>query len=237
MQLWSSDMEDRLGPGDGDLVEGVSRLVGELPLRAGVEDDPILSAVIDALPFYVTVVDEDHRIVLANRAVLSHFRLDAASVREAYCPQLVHGCDGPYPGCPLEQAVRTGEPSVATEFFDRESSLWLESAVYELPFRNARGRRLYFHMVRDISARKRAEQEAERLQRELSDALAKVLSGFIPICMHCKRIRTADEHWLPVESYVTNRTEAVFSHGICPSCLAEHYPKVGKPAPGAPPGK
>jgi hypothetical protein len=79
-------------------------------------------------------------------------------------------------------------------------------------------------MVRDISARKHAELKAERLQRALTDALAKVLSGFIPVCMHCKKVRTKDDQWVPIEGFVGQRTEAVFSHGVCPTCRKEHWP-------------
>ena len=63
--------------------------------------------------------------------------------------------------------------------------------------------------------------------KRLSDYLSeiKVLRGFIPICMHCKRIRDDDGYWEAVESYVTEHSEAVFSHGICPECAAKYYPE------------
>jgi DNA-binding response OmpR family regulator len=56
---------------------------------------------------------------------------------------------------------------------------------------------------------------------ELEEALAqvKVLQGIIPICMYCKRVRNEREYWEKVEQYVSKRSEARFSHGICPECL------------------
>lgn len=204
----------------------------ETPRRLSSYDEALLTVVLDALPFYVILVDEDHHILLANRAVHDQLGLDATAIVGTYCPQAVHGCDGPYPGCPLEEATRTNQPSVVSEFFEEPSQAWVESAVYETPLQTDSGKRVYFHMVRDISQRKRAEEEAGRLQRELTDALAKVLSGFIPICMHCKQIRTDQQEWQPIESYVGERTEAVFSHGICPSCREQHY-GAGKPSPKA----
>jgi PAS domain S-box-containing protein len=79
----------------------------------------------------------------------------------------------------------------------------------------------------DITTRRRLEAERERLIRRLEAALSEVrtLRGLLPICMHCKRIRDADGRWTPVESYVRERTEAEFSHGICPQCVARHYPQ------------
>lgn len=57
--------------------------------------------------------------------------------------------------------------------------------------------------------------------RELEEALSqvKVLQGIIPICMYCKRVRNEREYWEKVEQYVAERSDARFSHGICPECV------------------
>jgi len=54
----------------------------------------------------------------------------------------------------------------------------------------------------------------------------KTLRGIIPICCYCKKIRNDKGYWDQVEVYVRDHTEANFSHGICPSCLKEHYPDL-----------
>ena len=61
---------------------------------------------------------------------------------------------------------------------------------------------------------------------ELRDTLAEVkrLKGLLPICMHCKKIRDEEGAWQQLERYISTRTDAKFSHGLCPSCLEEHYP-------------
>jgi hypothetical protein len=75
----------------------------------------------------------------------------------------------------------------------------------------------------------RARQEQQRLQKELADALAKALSGFVPICASCKKIREDDSDpdcqasWHSVESYLTRHTGVKLSHGICPACEDELY--------------
>ena len=63
------------------------------------------------------------------------------------------------------------------------------------------------------------ERLAERVT-ELQEALAnvKVLHGLLPICSYCKRIRGDDQYWTQVESYISERSDAQFSHGICPPC-------------------
>jgi len=53
----------------------------------------------------------------------------------------------------------------------------------------------------------------------------KYLEGFLPVCSFCKRIRV-NHDWIPIEDYISNRSEAVFSHGLCPRCAKEHYPEI-----------
>lgn len=77
----------------------------------------------------------------------------------------------------------------------------------------------------DITARKKTEQEREDLIRELQAALEKVklLSGFLPICSSCKKIRDDSGYWNQIETYIHEHSEAEFSHGICPDCARKIY--------------
>ncbi len=78
---------------------------------------------------------------------------------------------------------------------------------------------------RVAEAKLRAEEEKERLIVELQEALAnvKTLSGLLPICASCKKIRDDDGYWTMVETYLSERSDAEFSHGICPDCGKELY--------------
>ncbi|EKD35549.1 MAG: hypothetical protein ACD_75C01861G0001, partial [uncultured bacterium] len=70
--------------------------------------------------------------------------------------------------------------------------------------------------------------EAKELEQELREALSKVklLSGFIPICASCKKIRDDSGYWQQIEAYIRDRSEAEFSHGICPDCAKKLYPDL-----------
>jgi len=83
---------------------------------------------------------------------------------------------------------------------------------------------------RDISERKRYEEEREKLIHELKKMIAeiKTLSGLLPICSKCKKIRDDQGYWTQVETYVAKRTDATFTHGICPDCTKELFPDVYK---------
>ena len=74
-----------------------------------------------------------------------------------------------------------------------------------------------------LTERREAVAAQKRLIAQLEEALSKVktLSGLLPICSACKKIRDDQGYWNQMESYIQSRTEALFSHGICPDCLAE----------------
>jgi len=63
-------------------------------------------------------------------------------------------------------------------------------------------------------------------ERDLAREEAKTLSGLLPICSHCKKIRDDEGEWQVLEEYISHHSEADFSHGLCPECLAKYYPEV-----------
>lgn len=119
-----------------------------------------------AAPFFVLLVDEDHRIVGFNQALEN--TLGTNDLCGRYCPQEVHHMEGPYPGCPLESSVQSKEPR-EVEIYDAPSRTWTASAIYPTSVRDERGRSLYLHMSRDITEHKRA---AQRLDQSLERHIA-----------------------------------------------------------------
>ena len=92
-----------------------------------------------------------------------------------------------------------------------------------------RGRLVRISLVeRDITEPLRAAMERERLIAELRQALAEVktLSGLLPICASCKKIRDDQGYWTRVETYLQDHTGVMFTHGICPGCARELYPDL-----------
>ncbi len=81
--------------------------------------------------------------------------------------------------------------------------------------------RVIYSVARDVTERKRAEEEREQLVRQLQAALAEVksLQAILPICSYCKRVRDDENFWHNVEAYISQHTDTRFSHGICPSCF------------------
>ncbi len=153
---------------------------------------------VDALPFYVMLIDENHYILQANKAVLTHLKLDPKSIVGKYCPKAVHGLDEPFCGCPLEEAVVKGE-AVVRELLDTATGRWINSAIYPTDTFTVTGKRVFVHMVTDITERTQAEEqvrasherlriisahlesvreeERKRLARDLHDETSQVLAS------------------------------------------------------------
>jgi response regulator RpfG family c-di-GMP phosphodiesterase len=68
------------------------------------------------------------------------------------------------------------------------------------------------------------ERQQQELISHLEEALAeiKTLKGFIPICASCKKIRDDEGYWNQIEAYISKRTDAVFTHGLCPDCVEQY---------------
>jgi len=100
-----------------------------------------------------------------------------------------------------------------------------------LPLSDWRGRATGRLLVlRDITADKLLAQGREDLIQGLQEALAhvKMLQGLLPICANCKRIRDDQGYWHSVESYISEHSDATFTHGLCPDCARELYPELFK---------
>ena len=82
----------------------------------------------------------------------------------------------------------------------------------------------------DINEQKLLVTERERLIDELQASLATVkqLSGMLPICASCKKIRDDKGYWSGVETYITNHSGVLFSHGLCPDCEKKAYEDLEK---------
>jgi len=189
----------------------------------------LLRTLIDNLPDYIYAMDTEGRFVLANTTI-AHY-LGAASPDELlgktnfdfYPPALAarnHALD--------QEIMQSGQPVVNLEesFIDLAGNpVWfLTNAI---PLRDSQGKiRGLVGITRDITERKRAEEEREKLITELQDTLAhvKTLSGLLPICASCKRIRDDEGYWHQVEVYIRDHADVEFSHGICPNCLKKLYP-------------
>jgi PAS domain S-box-containing protein len=103
---------------------------------------------------------------------------------------------------------------------------WFELNVYPS---TTGGFSVYFS---DITERKNAGRQREKPIFELEDRLAqvKVLSGLLPICASCKKIRDAHGTWRQIEVYIQEHSSVEFTHSVCPHCIERLYPEFTQPS-------
>jgi PAS domain S-box-containing protein len=84
--------------------------------------------------------------------------------------------------------------------------------------------------IHNITEAKKQEIEREHLIAELQEAFVKIkiLSGLLPICSSCKKIRDDKGYWNTLEKYIAEHSDAMFSHGMCPDCMKRDYPSAYK---------
>ncbi|HEY6931516.1 MAG TPA: PAS domain-containing protein, partial [Thermoanaerobaculia bacterium] len=194
----------------------------------------ILESILNSMGEAVIVADAEGRFVLFNPRAeeimgLGAVDAPAADWSERYGLFLPDG-SARYPpeDLPLARAIR-GEEVKGTEILVRAPSRpdCIHMSVGR-PLRDAdgtiRGGVLVFH---DITAEKKAAADREELIGQLTRALSEVktLSGMLPICSSCKKIRDDKGYWNQIESYLHDHADAKFSHGLCPDCLRSLYPE------------
>lgn len=180
----------------------------------------------DTIPDFLSVHDRELRFVRVNKALADFLGQPAEKLIGNHCYKLLHGLDHPWEGCPHQQAIATGE---ITTFEVNDPAIGVVLEVTCSPLLDEDGNLTgTVHVARNISERIKRTRERENLIKQLEDSLAKVklLSGFLPICASCKKIRDDQGYWQQVEKYIRTHSEAQFSHSICPDCAHKLYPDL-----------
>ena len=203
-----------------------------------------LAAILARTPLFMMVVDEERRVRKVSDAVLKFTNRVIAEVmglRGGEALRCVHHLDDPNgcgygPKCRSCTVRRTVQDTLETgksyekveaslsfiEDAESERSLLISTTLIENPAKRV----LVF--VEDVTERKKAEAERERLIQELQKALAEVkkLSGLLPICASCNKIRDDKGYWNRLETFIQAHSEAQFSHSVCPDCARKLYPEL-----------
>jgi len=146
-----------------------------------ITDEKVIYSIINSFPFYVILIDSEHKIIMANEAVERELGKVPREIIGQFCPKVVHGCDNPIPECPLEKSVECG-CMAEVEHFDEEYGKWFLSSVYPTSLISKEDKPIYLHMVQDITERKETEEnlkksveEHERIINAGIQALTKII--------------------------------------------------------------
>jgi hypothetical protein len=156
-----------------------------------------------------------------NPAMINKIGYDATG---EHCFQTIYGLEEKCPWC-IHEKVQRGE-YVTTEILNpKDGRTYI---VSHSPIFHKNDSISKMTIFRDITQRKLIEKERKDLIKGLINALDQVkqLSGMLPICSSCKKIRDDKGYWNKIESYISDHSEAKFSHGICPECAKKLYPDI-----------
>ncbi len=181
----------------------------------------------DSLDAHVFVIDMDtFEVLFINEYAIKQF----GDVTGKTCwKSLQKNMEGPCPFCTnkyLQANEGKSGTSYTSEIQNTLSGQWLHATDRTIQWIDSRIVRL--EIATDITDRKKNEEERERLIVQLKESMAKVktLSGLIPICSHCKKIRDDKGYWNQIEAYISEHSDAEFSHSICQKCAKKYYPDM-----------
>jgi PAS domain S-box-containing protein len=187
----------------------------------------ILSQVLNGLDALVYVTDmKTYEIIFIN----TYGQNIWGDITGKICWQTIQECQAaPCEFCTNSELIGPdGNPTegVVWEFQNTVNKRWYacrDRAIYWPD-----GRIVRMEIATDFTFRKQAEEALEKERRRLQQVLDEVrtLRGIVPICANCKKIRDDKGFWNQVEKYVSDHTEAEFSHGICPECAQKLYPDI-----------
>ncbi len=194
-----------------------------------------LRSILTAMAEGVVMHDTTGRIVFCNDAAERILGLTRGQMegRTSVDPRwrAIRVDESPFPGDehPAMVTLRTGEPQrnvlMGVQLPTGERN-WI--SICSEPLRHAAGEAPYAVIATfaDVTALRRTVVSNEALVAELREALAKVktLSGLLPICMFCHKIRNDQGYWEQLERYIGAHSDAQFSHGLCEECQKKHYP-------------
>lgn len=180
-------------------------------------------AVLHAVQEPVLVIDRQLQIVAANEAAQKAFGKGPAPLTGCPCHQATHGliepCSESGLHCPVIEVFETGRLVRVVHRHRRPDGRIVWEEILASPLRNEQGEiAAVVEELRDLTDILRHRSLVKELQAQVRH-----LEGILPICGHCKKIRNKSGAWEEVEVYVRNRTDANFSHSICPDCFAKHY--------------
>jgi PAS domain S-box-containing protein len=229
---WRENIVYRLPSGD---IVAVFNDVTELKQAEQkiIQERKFLKQLMETSPVGITVVSRDGNISLANKLAEKTLGLQKSDIFNfqyndpSWCITDFEGNPYPENKLPFNLVKKNNLPVYGVE----HAIKWPDGkriliTVNAAPLKNTNddfdG---MVAIIEDITERKKTEKERDILIKKLQKALneVKTLSGLLPICSHCKKIRDDKGYWNQLEEYFTKYSDAKFSHGICPDCIKEYY--------------
>ena len=190
------------------------------------EHEKFLRTVIDTIQDEISVLTPDLDIIQTNKAVRDKYPEIALVGKKCY--EVHFNSKKRCKKCPAVIALKSGQLEKGEFALTKRDGTDAVVEHFAFPMKDDEGKTIAIvEYVRDITVKKRSDEQQQKLINELNKALSeiKTLQGILPLCSYCKKIRDDKGYWEKVDVYIHKNTDADISHGICPDCLKEHFPK------------
>lgn len=185
----------------------------------------IWTELFDMMADGISIHGADFTILNANRALCDMVGKAKKEIIGRKCYEVFHGQDAPLEGCVMEKSRMTGKHE-SIDLYEQRFGLWL-SAISSPVFTEGGSERVV-HILRNETCRKKAEEKRDRIiidHMEILFALRR-FQTFWPVCSSCKRLRNEKGEWEMMELFISDRTGAEFTHGLCPECSGVIYKEL-----------
>lgn len=179
---------------------------------------------------YRCLNDEHFTMIFVSQGCheLTHYDVEGLiDNKEISYYQLIHPDDRERVKTIVNNAVVAFSPfKIVYRIFDKNKNIkWVWEQGRGI-YSSNNGLKYLEGFITDITKQKNIEAEREKLVTDLQNAMheIKTLSGLLPVCTHCKKVRDDKGYWNQIETYISDRADVDFSHGICPDCAETHYP-------------
>lgn len=187
-----------------------------------------VNKVLTASPVGIGTFESNGTLVMANKA-MTDIIFDSLLDEDGNLPESVTVVESLGLWDLANDVIQTGSEKRREICFPKDSGddVWLD--CYLNRFKSKDDWNILL-TVNDITRQKKNEREKELLIEQLKTAIAEVksLSGLLPICSSCKKIRDDSGYWRQIEAYIREHSDADFTHSICPDCARKLYPDIFK---------
>ncbi|MCJ7666425.1 MAG: HD-GYP domain-containing protein [Actinobacteria bacterium] len=155
----------------------ITALLDSLSMTIANDLDLNIQNIIDAFPSYILIVDENHHIFAANKAVVKYLRLKTKNIIGKYCYKVVHNINKPIKECPVEEAVASGR-RIEREIFDDTHKKWFMSVAYPIKPKTNTSLKFFLHMIIDINEKETAQEELKKSNIKLQQVFYETIEAF-----------------------------------------------------------
>ena len=175
----------------------------------------------EAAPEGIALLDATSRVLNVNKAFEQMFGFAKQEVVRWDLLKTTIPPEGAEEAREALGAVMNGVPIHMEAPRRRKDGQLIDVSIIAVPLDLGRGQKMAYVIYRDVTQRKKGEKEREELIDQLQKALADVntLSGLLPVCAWCRKVRDDQGYYHQLEAYIAAHSAAKFTHGICPECL------------------